>query len=1140
MSSSIDTRIVQMQFENSQFEKGVSESLKTLEELRKNLEFDKEAKNLENLQRAGNSFSLARMANGIEEIENRFSALEVIGRRALENLTDKAMHFGTSFVKSVTIDPITTGFGKYADQTKSVQTIIAATGQDIQDVEAELNKLMWFTDETSYSFTDMVSNVGKFTSAGVDLQTAVQAMMGISNWAAVSGGHINEAGRAMYNLSQSIGMGYVGLTDWKSIELANMGTKEFKETVIETAKSMGVLDSAGRTAKGTTVTFENFRDTLREKWFTSDVLLTALNEYGDFAQKAYELTQEYGISAAEAMDMLSGQASELSEKSFRAAQEAKTFTEAIDAVKDAVSSGWMTTFKYIFGNYDEAKVVWTKLANDLWDIFAAGGEARNEILELWHALNQGDGGYTDLIQGLSDAMDSLVGVVKSVRMAFDEIFPEEDKLNTLKSITSTVRDLGANLKKLFAPKFLGTKITYETSFEQLNPLGNLKEDLKRGLKGKDVKAMQERLKELGFDVGAADGIFGPKTEKALNAFKEKYGLTLDGIYDETTHWKLAEALEEKGFVSFSSVRKRLVEVREEIYKYPEGFELIKNVLKGLFGILKFGLSTVALFVGIGIKVLGVFSPVANMILKISNAVARLFAAIGEELGAGSDIFGSLLSVVDIFLLPIKNGIDSICKSILRFLGLSDDLDNIDFTAVAKKIVKPILDLKEQLDPNYTGERSGLAKFLLGIGSAFKNGYNAVKNWITDKWERVRDFIKACRIWFNPKWTGKRPKFVKFLMSIGPWFKQSYKKAKEWLGKKWEDLKQFIEDVKQWFNPKWTGERPKFVAFLFRVGDWFKTAFANIRKWLFGNNTTSIGKGIASIIEQLSPNYTGKRSGFVVWILSVRDKIKEAYEGIVGAVSKKWNWVREQFDSIKEQLSPTYEGERYGFVDWLLGLKQGIENAWTEIETFINTHFGLGDFIDQLNPNYDKVPILNEEKGTLSYETRERTGLAKTIYDIIDAIDTAYGEVQKWFDEHTSLISSAVINFIEQLNPNYEENTGENRTGAAAAIYSAYNRLKTEYDGLIEWLNTNIPILKSTISNFIAQLNPNYEDVYYNETKGTVKQNKRTGLAKKIYDIIGAVGIAYGSVKKWFDEHTPLISGAVEDFIRKLQAKKELA
>lgn len=430
MSTSIDQRIVEMQFDNGQFERGAKQSIETLDKLDKSLDLRESAKNLTALSDAGKNFSLDGVASGIEIVQQKFTALEIMGITALQRITNQAITTGENLVKSLSLDQIGQGFGKYEQKTTSVQTIVNATGESIDSVSEKLAKLNWFTDETSYNFTDMIANIGKFTSMGIDLDTSVTAMEGIANWAAISGQGVNEASRAMYNLSQAIGVGAVKLMDWKSVENANMATKEFKETAIETAKALGELNAQGETANGTAVTVENFASTLSEAWFTSDVLLKTLNKYGEYADQVYTVATEKGLTCAQAMEQVNGETMNLGERAFKAAQEAKTFTDAIESVKDAVSTGWANTFEIIFGNYEEAKNMWTDLANDLYDIFAGGAEDRNNFLEEVFAANTAsiDGldrpsGRELMIQSVANALQMVKQQMDIVKGSWDDVFP---------------------------------------------------------------------------------------------------------------------------------------------------------------------------------------------------------------------------------------------------------------------------------------------------------------------------------------------------------------------------------------------------------------------------------------------------------------------------------------------------------------------------------------------------------------------------------------------------------------------------------------------------------------------------------------------------------------------------------------------
>lgn len=433
--SSVDNRVVNMIFDNYKFEQGIQTSIKSLDNLKKGLELNGATKGLTDLDKVSKGVTLEHLISSVDSIASKFTTMGIIGVTALQNITNSAIEAGKNLIKSLSIDQLTEGFTKYENKTKSVQTIMNATGKSIEEVEVQMEKLNWFTDETSYNFVDMVDNVGKFTSAGVELDTAVTAMMGIANWAAISGGGINEAQRAMYNLSQAMGVGSVKLMDWKSIENANMATKEFKEVVIATAKELGTLD------KNSKVTYANFNEDLSDGWFSKDVLLVALDQYGKYTEEVYRVATEKGITAAQAMELVSIETMNLGARAFKAAQEAKTFGEAIDATKDAVSTGWMTSSEIIFGNYEEAKILWTDLANTLYDVFAASAEVRNDMLKTWKEM----GGRTDLIDSVKNIFAGLLSIAEPIKEAFRDIFPAMTA-ERLFEITARIKEVTSNFK----------------------------------------------------------------------------------------------------------------------------------------------------------------------------------------------------------------------------------------------------------------------------------------------------------------------------------------------------------------------------------------------------------------------------------------------------------------------------------------------------------------------------------------------------------------------------------------------------------------------------------------------------------------------------------------------------------------------
>lgn len=488
--SQIDSRIVELQFNNKDFEQNAQDSLKTLETLDQKLNQGLNGKSFDSVAKAAGNLNLDSISENIEKISSKFSALGIIGITALQNITNSAINAGKSMLNSISFAQVSAGWDKYAQKTSAVQTIMAATnqtweeeaeklgfvGSQMEYVSEQMEKLNWFTDETSYNFVDMVSNIGKFTSNKIPLEQSVTAMQGISTWAAKSGANVGEASRAMYNLSQAISTGSVKLIDWKSIENANMSTTEFKDTVLETAANLGTLQKAGdglyKTFKGDIVSAsKGFNQSLQEGWFTSEVLLNTLDKYGSFTNKLHEVSEATELTATELLEMtdsfvngsldmeatasevgisvekLTGYLEDLGDeemdfgrKAFQAAQEAKTFQEAIDATKDAVSTSWLKTFELIFGNYEEAKKLWTSLSNTLYDVFAEPINAQNRVLKIWNSK----GGRQALFQGISAGWENILKIIEAVTKAYRSVFPAKDtneKAKGLLKLTSNFRAL---------------------------------------------------------------------------------------------------------------------------------------------------------------------------------------------------------------------------------------------------------------------------------------------------------------------------------------------------------------------------------------------------------------------------------------------------------------------------------------------------------------------------------------------------------------------------------------------------------------------------------------------------------------------------------------------------------------------------
>ncbi len=636
MADTLDEQVVELRFDNQNFEANVNQSINTIGRLKKSLDLEDAGNSFEMITEAAANCDVEPLGNSLDKIVSKFSILENAASVALGNIMTQAVNAGVSIVKSMTIDQLSAGWSKYESKTQSVQTIMAATGKSIDYVNSRLEKLIWFSDETSYDFADMVNNIGKFTSAGVDLDTAVNSMMGISNWAAISGAGVQQAARAMYNLSQSIGMGYVGVTDWRSIELANMATLEFKETAIQAGVAMGQLqqDASGaiRTLSGMEVTAETMRNTLSDKWFDNDVLNLTLDAYSSFANqlKTYQEDSGQDNATAAIQEMLEYgmiDESSLGYRAFRRAQEATTFTQSLAATADAVSSSWMTTFELIFGNYEKATKLWTGLTNAMWDIFASSGEKRNEVLA---------GILNSNLQQFSDTLDNGQEFSERLYNKFYDITKEnlgEDAANALISSYKSLEELLQNATlndstiqngiESVVEDYKTDALKYEELIETLESgeltLKNAAVRLAKGDYGRDEETARKTVESLGFDY------------EMLSEYAEM--------------WR-------SGYqVDWDSEQKDLVSgLRELVSEYLKAAEDIKNgtMAEGFFGALK--------EISGRDKLIGGVSNILGTIKDIFLSVTTMFDSVTGGVGIWKtliDLFYKFSKIVTLIAVPFK-------------------------------------------------------------------------------------------------------------------------------------------------------------------------------------------------------------------------------------------------------------------------------------------------------------------------------------------------------------------------------------------------------------------------------------------------------------------------------------------------------
>ena len=779
MSREIDERIVQMQFNNNDFESGIKTSLSSIDNLK-------------------HSLSNMEGAKGFDEVSSSatklgwdFDALQVIAVTALVKITDAMIDFGINAAKFLVLDQFTAGFTKYEQQIEAVQTIMNATGKGIEEVTGYMDQLMWFTDETSYRYMDMVRNIGKFTSAGVELSVATEAMQGISVWAALSGKGIQGAETAMEALSVSIGKGAVKLQEWRRLEQANMGTMEFKQVVLDSAVALGTLTKKGENyiakyvdplsgkIKPMEVSLTDFGTALKAGWFNSEVLLESLGKYGAYSSIVSQATEEMGITAIEAMARIDAYAEggsealkelgelseevktqidgmayttfELGNKAFKAAQQAKSLTDVINFLGDAISTGWMQTFDTVIGNFDEAVEMWSELAEVLYDVFVESGNVRNEMLSLWKEM----GGRDVLLEGITNIGRSLLSIIEAIGAAWEQIFPPM-AAERLLEITESFRNFterlligeetSVNLTRIFAGLFAAldlVRMVVSTVFEVFGNLIGIFVPVGGGILGvvaglgdlivafrdiiKESAIFEKAVEAIGKVLGVVAYAINEAWKKIVEVFQWAAGIITP--IAEKVRDALSEVFNSASFANAVEIMSGLLmKAKEAIDKAADGIKVAIDRLKNFFSqfgdidlnpLKRFSVDTEAAFapfVAIGDflkkaweKIVGVFTWIVEtippLIGKIKNALGGFLDFLGEAFSKGD--MTTVLAVLDSVL------VSGILAALMQFMKILKDL-----TKDAGSIMKSITGILDAVRDSLKAYQTTLkAKALKDIGIA---------------------------------------------------------------------------------------------------------------------------------------------------------------------------------------------------------------------------------------------------------------------------------------------------------------------------------------------------------------------------------------------------------------------------------------
>ena len=893
--STVDSKVVEMSFDNSNFEPNAEKSISTLDKLKKALNFTDSTDGLDDINDSLKNINVGSLTTGVTSLRHAFDSLaDTVGFAAVVRYTNQALDAVERLAKSMTVDNIAAGWSKYGEKTTSVATLVAQ-GYELEKVNEQLERLNWFTDETSYNFTDMVSNIAKFTATGQDLETSVTAMEGIANWAALSGQNATTASHAMYQLSQAMGAGLIRKEDYKSIQNVSMDTDEFRQRALDAAVALGTLKKTGEDAYQSLVaeskkgkeefSKSQFAESLTQgQWFNKDVMMKVFNDYSAAVDQIYEYAEEKGLTASEAMAEAGDQFDAFGVKAFKAAQEARTWGDVVDSVKDASSTAFMNMFEIIFGDYEEATALWTGMANGLYDALVEPINEFNEILgeafgvadkvvdlKQWEDLGLTETQATGLAKALKD-------VAEANGVAFED--------DSLESFLATLNDgwLKADAFKDVLEGFGKGKGALEDSGKSLEEFHEAAmKVIKGGTEGYSSN-MEERFRQLteeGFDPQQVQDYVNELHKLASGTWNITDAIIAEADANQNLVGSL-EAKSDEELLALGYTQEQIDSLRElqqvaeetgtpleELINGEAGpsgreqmLESMKDLLAGLQNIIR----------GVQLAFEMIFPPatadtLTSFITGFRNLTKSFRQFTGKNIGRIKNIFLGVFSAIDLVIRVIKTfvgGSLKLLKQGIENLGLLRFLETIGL------LVKRFRD--------WVVENEIIEKTFNKISTAITTAVSTVKGWI--------DTILQ----------------IPEVQAVVEKFKNAFTML-------FNNLPATIESVKKAFSDFFTRIKTYFKALSngsISFGDFFKGILSSFK--LLGQDLGDIdvfkafGDAFGSLKDLISEKLSAAGDAIWDWLQGIRERLGDSTAGqILG-------WILDKFEEIKEKISSILSGD----------------------------------------------------------------------------------------------------------------------------------------------------------------------------------------------------------------------------------------
>lgn len=1133
MSEAVDTRIVEAKFDSAQFEKGVDRTVKKLDELKKSLNLEESGKSITDLA-AKTQSATEKASSAIEQLENRFTSFTgMLKQKLLSGIADeivgvffKIKNGVESMVRSLSSAQVSVGMSKYEQMLTSVRTMVAS-GSSEEAAYKAIETLGLYADQTSYSLDQMTSALSKMKAAGVGLETGTKVVEGISNACAIAGINATDASRAFYNLSQAYSSGVLKYTDYRSLELLNMTTLDFKENMLEAAVAAGTLKKTAegvyktintkdkKVTAGKTVTTKNLTDSLRYNFMNTEAMNALFGDKYFFDEEKWkELKNEFkalGKTEEEALAKAKELYGETAVNAYFAAREARSFTDVISTLKDVISRGWSKSFELIFGKLTDAKDFFTWLTeNEFAEAIYAIGDFRNNVLEIW----SNRGGRDDFIKALEN-IDEVIGEivgkfsffssgdvdVKAQRLGGILISASRDFANFTAGISDWL-NTSTDAKKTRLDRIKDALDVFSTLLKATLRISSIVFNAISNIMGLLSPVFDSIIKLLSKVAVKINEVLNPKSEAYTHFYHILQNIITIGTPFVSVISTIIDVLGDVAafFVeiaagTFTSNLEFISDTLGFILEVFTGTSSQKKSGKGVIQGIKDDVVSLGDALKDGLKAIGdFFTTLFNDLRKLIGISPKE----GEEGGAFAglkDFFNT-----NVFIQNVKDEIKDLpnkIKSLFWKKGFSEEL------------YKNIARFDNTSAEKYRNAFKGpFTKLIEAFTKAVKDFVKKVQEKTKDIWNTILDFF-----------LGKRTGETQIVTDDKGNTKVITERVKEGFSK-WLD--ETLDSVKNWMKS---------------IPDKISKLWDSIIDFIFGKEAEP---------EVVTDEKTGRttivikriKEGFSLWLSNLPENIKKLFSSLKDSLKKVWNTVvdfifgREATaDEISKAKAAGVENVntrvKEGFSLWLSELPdkvmahiqntpERIKEVWNKVVDFI---FG---------PKAEADDITNAQtNGTVIVDNRVKKGFSLWFYNLTEKVKTWIGEFRTDISKIWDTLIAAIFGNNEQKKP-VVENKG-------SGIFS------TVTEGFQKKLNE----VQETLGIFGGKKNKTIIDKVqdFANTIGTkiaeIISNLPTYIAEKVNFGLSLAGSVFDNISKWFDkvnsdEYRDMFKNDIDSFVKAIQ------